>query len=225
MSIDGVGRRIVVGGVLLRREQDERVRAHHFFERLDRLLAADEQRNDHVRENDDVPQRQHRIGPAFAGCQERLGFGGACHGPTSLLLCTPSRPADALSRRTAGGREGNREALGRYEPPGSTRFSYAFSFDTIGGVAPRACQERPVFRAKRRVAKAERMAAHRIAGAGCPRHPSGARSAGLAGAIGPVGIDVERPGACPRRPRARSRPPRRLPGSADRTWCRAGCSP
>ena len=86
--VDGIRRRIVVGGVLLRRQQNERVRAHHFFERLDGLLAADEQRNDHVRENNDVPQRQHRIGPAFAGRQDRFGFGGTCHGPTSLLLCT-----------------------------------------------------------------------------------------------------------------------------------------
>jgi hypothetical protein len=30
---------------------------------------------------------------------------------------------------------------------------------------------------------------------------------------------------CPRRPLSRSRPPRRLRGSAGRTWCRAGCLP
>ena len=83
-----IRRRIVVGGVLLRRQQNERIRAHHLFERLDRLLAADEQRHDHVRENNDVPQWQHRIGTAFAGRQERLWLGGTCHGPMSLLLCT-----------------------------------------------------------------------------------------------------------------------------------------
>ena len=66
-GVDRVRRRIVVGGVLLRRQQNEGVRAHDFFERLDRLFAADEKRNDHVREDNDVPQRQHRIGPAFAG--------------------------------------------------------------------------------------------------------------------------------------------------------------
>ncbi len=54
---DGVGRRIVVGGVLLGREQDECVRTHDLFERLDGLLAADEERNDHMRENNYVPQR------------------------------------------------------------------------------------------------------------------------------------------------------------------------
>jgi hypothetical protein len=80
-----IGCRIVVGGVFLRGEEDERVRTHHLLERLDGLLAADEERNDHMRENNYVPQREHRIGPAFTGCQERLRFGGACHGPYSLL--------------------------------------------------------------------------------------------------------------------------------------------
>ena len=123
---NGIGRRIVVGGVLLRRQQDERVRTHHLFERLDGLLAADEQRNDHVRENNDVPQRQHRIGPAFTGRQERLWFGGACHGPISLLLCTPVE---------------------------TRRMRCHDGLPTIGGVASRACQERPVFRAKSRAAR------------------------------------------------------------------------
>ena len=86
--VNRVRRRIVVGRVLLRRQQNERVRAHHLFERLDRLLAADEERNDHVREDHDVAQRQHRIGAAFAGVSGRLWLGGTCHGPISLLLCT-----------------------------------------------------------------------------------------------------------------------------------------
>ena len=73
--VDRAGRRIVVGGVLLRRQQDERVRAHHFLERLDGLFAAHEQRHDHVREDDDVAQRQHRIGPDFAGAERRTRFG------------------------------------------------------------------------------------------------------------------------------------------------------
>ena len=51
---------IVVGGVLLRREQDRLVRLHHLFERADRLLASDEQRHDHVRKDHDVAQRQDR---------------------------------------------------------------------------------------------------------------------------------------------------------------------
>ena len=56
--IDVVGGRIVLGGVLLRDQQDLLVVLHHRFERADRLLAADEQRHDHVREDDDVAQRQ-----------------------------------------------------------------------------------------------------------------------------------------------------------------------
>ena len=56
-AIDGVRRRIIIGGVLLRRQQNERIRAHHLFERLDRFFAADEEGNNHVREDNDVPQR------------------------------------------------------------------------------------------------------------------------------------------------------------------------
>ncbi len=67
---DRVGRRIVVGGVLLGREQDEGIVAHHLFERTDRLLAADEQRHDHMGEDDDVAQRQDRIGPLFTGLRQ-----------------------------------------------------------------------------------------------------------------------------------------------------------
>jgi hypothetical protein len=33
---------------------------HHFFERTHGFLASDEERNDHVREYDDVAQGQHR---------------------------------------------------------------------------------------------------------------------------------------------------------------------
>ena len=58
--VDRLGRRLVVAGVLLRGEQDLLVGAHHFLERADRLLAADEERHDHVREDDDVAQRQDR---------------------------------------------------------------------------------------------------------------------------------------------------------------------
>ena len=37
----------------------------HLFERADGFFARDEERNDHVRKDDDVAQRQHRI--AFDG--------------------------------------------------------------------------------------------------------------------------------------------------------------
>ncbi len=59
---DGVGRRIVVGRVLLGGQQNRLVRLHHFFERANRLLATNEQRHDHMREDDDVAQRKDGIG-------------------------------------------------------------------------------------------------------------------------------------------------------------------
>src|SRR5581483_1828737 len=54
-------RRIIVAGILLRCQQDLLVRAHHLFEGVDRLLASNEERDDHVRKDDDVAQRQDRI--------------------------------------------------------------------------------------------------------------------------------------------------------------------
>ena len=53
--------------VLLRGEEDLLVARHRLFERADRLLAADEERHDHVREDDDVAQRQQRD-DAAPGC-------------------------------------------------------------------------------------------------------------------------------------------------------------
>ena len=59
--VDVRGRRIVLGGVLLGDEQDLLVVLHHVFERPHRFFAADKQRHDHVREHDDVAQRQDGI--------------------------------------------------------------------------------------------------------------------------------------------------------------------
>jgi hypothetical protein len=56
--IDAVSRRIVLGSVHLRRKHDLLFGAHHLFQRLDRLLAPNEERNDHMRENHDVAQRE-----------------------------------------------------------------------------------------------------------------------------------------------------------------------
>ena len=102
--IDRVGCRIVVGGVP-RRQQNERVRAHHLFQRLDRLLAADEQRHDHVREDDDVAQRKHRVGPGFAWGERRTRL-GECHWESPCCCAPPSWPAEAQPRWSAGGRAG-----------------------------------------------------------------------------------------------------------------------
>ena len=59
--VDVGGGRIVLRGILLGDEQDLLVVLHHVFERAHRLLAADEQRHDHVREDDDVAERQDGI--------------------------------------------------------------------------------------------------------------------------------------------------------------------
>ena len=60
-AIDPVLGRLIDRGVLLRGQQDRRVRFHHRLQRADRFFAADEQRNDHVGKDHDVAQRQHRI--------------------------------------------------------------------------------------------------------------------------------------------------------------------
>ena len=59
-AVQAVGIRIVVGRVLLGEQQNLLFLVHHLFERADGLLAADEERNDHVGKHDDVAQRQHR---------------------------------------------------------------------------------------------------------------------------------------------------------------------
>ena len=55
-----VGARIVGLGRTLGDQQDALVGLHGQIQCADRLVAADEQRDDHVREHDDVTQRQHR---------------------------------------------------------------------------------------------------------------------------------------------------------------------
>ena len=51
---------VILSGVLLRDEQDLLVVLHHVLERPHGLLASHEQGHDHVREHDDVAQRQDR---------------------------------------------------------------------------------------------------------------------------------------------------------------------
>ncbi len=60
-GIDVFGLRIVLGGILLGREKDLLVVLHHILERTHGFLAPDEQRHDHVREHDDVTQRQYGV--------------------------------------------------------------------------------------------------------------------------------------------------------------------
>ncbi len=106
--VDRAGRRIVVRRVLLGRQQNERVRAHDLFERLDRLLAADEQRDDHVRKHDDVAQRQHGIGTNLAWFRQcsRLGRGGHDSGVLFLLCPSCPCPLNAAQDRSASFRKG-----------------------------------------------------------------------------------------------------------------------
>jgi hypothetical protein len=58
--------RIVGLRLALRGEDQLLVTGHRFFERVDRLLAPDEQRHHHVREHDDVAQREQGQGPRAA---------------------------------------------------------------------------------------------------------------------------------------------------------------
>jgi hypothetical protein len=87
--VDRIGRGIVVGRILLRRQYHQRIIAHHLFEGADGFLAADEQRHDVVRKNDDIAERQHRIGMRFAVDDRWPRFRGG-HG-LLLLLCPLAR--------------------------------------------------------------------------------------------------------------------------------------
>ena len=84
--IDRVGFGIIVGGILLGREQDLFFRAHDLFQGLDRLLTPDEERNDHVREHHDVAQREDCV-DAVAG---RPGYFGHC--PTFHVAAAIGQP-------------------------------------------------------------------------------------------------------------------------------------
>src|ERR1700722_1675250 len=68
--------RIVLRRVLLRYQQNLLVVLHHVFERAHRFLAADEQRHDHVREDDDVSQRQDGIQITAGQIQHNAPFEG-----------------------------------------------------------------------------------------------------------------------------------------------------
>ncbi len=76
-GINGLDGRVVVLGILLGRQQNVLVVAHHLFEGADRLFAPHEQGHDHVREDDDVAQRQNRhdLRPAIGGCRRKFGTG------------------------------------------------------------------------------------------------------------------------------------------------------
>jgi len=81
--VDRIGGRIVVRRIDLRRQQDVTVVLDHFLKRADRLFATDEKRDDHVREDDNVAQRQNRVGSGRAW-NNRLTWLRLCHETTSL---------------------------------------------------------------------------------------------------------------------------------------------
>jgi hypothetical protein len=56
--VEVLGDGIVLRGRLLRDEQDVLARVHRDVQRLDGFRPPDEQWNDHVREDDDIAQRQ-----------------------------------------------------------------------------------------------------------------------------------------------------------------------
>src|SRR5437773_1147961 len=77
------------GDLLVQPNQNQGAVPHDPLERADRLLAADEQRHDHVREHYDVAKRQHRIRMAFAVNDRWPRFWDG-HG-LFLLLCPLAR--------------------------------------------------------------------------------------------------------------------------------------
>ena len=143
--VNGIGRRIIVGRVLLRREHDQRVVLHHLFERADRLLATDEERNDHVREDDDVAQRQHGIGVRFAMDDGWPGF-WISHG-LFLLLCPLARspPCSCATATRCRGDPQNRPTILRLDRACriGTEANLEENFrspSTLGGYRPGGCQ-------------------------------------------------------------------------------------
>ena len=62
--------RLILGGGFLGQQQDALAAFHRHFERLDGFRATDEERNDHVREDDHIAQRQQR---QFDGFREGAG--------------------------------------------------------------------------------------------------------------------------------------------------------
>ena len=76
---------------------------HRDLERLDRLGTADEQRNDHVREDDDVAQRQQRQ-------RDRLGRQNGMTGHGDLSFSADVRLETAIKRGGAEAGAGKKPA-------------------------------------------------------------------------------------------------------------------
>ena len=236
--VDRVRRRIVVRRVLLRRQQDIGIGPHHLFQRLDRLFTADEERNDHVRKDHDVAQRQNRIGPIFAGLQRSAWFCSG-HNPSSLCCAPHLRPASGAVDMC---NEMDRMMVGEPAPlpritPGIARTWYASTFRTphVGRSAISPWQWAvlsPGSGTRARSARTKQAAANGAASCAARRNhrsqpteirrwrrrprPSRDRN-------GPRRCRAAAPSH--RRLPSTARPLPRLRGSAGRTSCRAGCFP
>jgi hypothetical protein len=123
-----------------------------------------------VREDDDVAQRQHRVGPGLTGDQRRLWL-CASHGPRSFCCAPRPSPAAAASRSSAEvGREGSTARPGSCtrgwvrNPPRriSKRSFVRFFVRTIGGDGSGRCQVSPKIQANSHFAGARRTDANRI---------------------------------------------------------------
>ncbi len=76
-SVEVVGGGLVLGGGLLRHQQDALTGVHRQLERFNRLGSPNKQRDDHVRKDHDVAQRQQRQIHGVASGGGRIGHRGS----------------------------------------------------------------------------------------------------------------------------------------------------
>ena len=90
-GVQAIGDGIVLGRVLLGEQQNLLFVVHHFFEGAHGLLAAHEERNDHVGKHHDVAQRQNRrqIGRRCRPLASSTFF--TASDPPFLCSCRPAR--------------------------------------------------------------------------------------------------------------------------------------
>ena len=72
--MNGIHRRIIIACIFLRGEENELLRLDDVLKRFDRFLAADKERHNHMRENDNVAQRQNGVSRSASGFNTRALF-------------------------------------------------------------------------------------------------------------------------------------------------------
>ena len=87
-AIDAVRPRFILRRILLRSQKDRFVLFHHRFERQHGFFPAHEKRDDHMRENHDVAERQDRQRRAIVGPVRK----GHIHHMSALLLRRTAPP-------------------------------------------------------------------------------------------------------------------------------------